>query len=73
MNNYAAPPTGSGISSMLAENSATLDEMDFSDERPALSDTSTAPGGDFAQQLEGELADLNLDEFDLGSTANNRS
>ncbi|MEH6544093.1 MAG: methyl-accepting chemotaxis protein [Porticoccaceae bacterium] len=73
MNNYAAPPSGSGISSMLAENSATLDEMDFSDDQPASSDTNTAPGGDFAQQLEGELADLNLDEFDLGSTADNRS
>lgn len=77
LDDYAAPPGRSDFSAMLADNSATLDEMDFSDRSPAFSETDTkkdaAPSGNFAQQLEGELADLNLDEFDLGSTADNRN
>lgn len=72
---YATPPAG--ITAMLAENSATLDNMDSRENLPKFSDTSndtnTAPDRNFAEQLEGELADLNLDEFDLDPAANNRS
>ena len=78
LNVYASPPVGSGISAMLAENSATLDDMDFPGSSPEISETDStatdlAPHRDFAQQLEGELADLNLDEFDLDSTTSQRS
>ena len=67
---YAAPPTGAGISAILAENSATLDDMDFPGD---TSPSAEAPKQNFSQQIEGELADVNLDEFDLGSTADNRN
>ncbi len=72
IDDYSAPP--SSIESVLAESSATLDGMDL----PSLSESdmemdATQSSGGLGRQLESELADVNLDEFDLGSTADSRA
>lgn len=77
LDNIVAPSDRSEFSEMLAGNSAVLDEMDFpnrSHETPQTTDEKPGkPAENFAQQLEGELADLNLDEFNLDSTTESRS